>query len=435
MEGAVFSVKKDPVLIVDKPQSYIDEEIDIKVINCEPNEIITLKAKMCDDRGKNFDSKATFKASEDGTVSLAYAKPVKGSYSEIDSFGLFWSMEDTQSKHGDFFVKQNAKSVSVDLSLEISDQTLDMVKITRHFYREDIQKEVMESNEFTGVLYRPVSEGPYQGVLLLGGSDGGYLEPAAALLSSYGYTVLALAYFGMNNVPDNLIGIPLEYFEKTTHWLKQHPAVNKQVSLIGFSRGGELALLLGAVYDEYKAVIAVSPCSYVTSGMKNNIFAPIPSWTFNGQDLAYMKFSFPPSMIFSSFRNWILKRPSSFLSIWNRTMRNEQKIENARIHVENIHAPVLTISGGDDQLWPSEKFVKTMQKHLLHHPYQHKHFFYEGAGHFLAFPYSFPSLPSNVIKQLDNGMAINFGGSKSANAKVTIDSWKKIRDFLKIIDA
>ena len=242
---------------------------------------------------------------------------------------------------------------------------------------------------------------------------------------------LALAYFGMENVPHNLENIPLGYFETATQWLKKHPAVNQQISLIGFSRGGELALLLGATYDAYKAVIAVSPSNYVTPGMKNKTFAPIPSWTLNGQALPYMKFAYPPAMIFSMLRNWIFKRPSSFLSIWDRTMRNEEKIESARIRVENIHAPVLTISGGDDQLWPSGKFAKMVEKHLSKGSYQHKHLFYEGAGHFLAFPYSFPSIPSNVIMQLDNGMAINFGGSKSANARATIDAWGKIKDFLK----
>lgn len=422
---------KRPAIIIHKLHTYIDEEIDIKVINCNQNEMITLKAKMRDDSGKIFESRATFKANKDGIVSLSHVKPVEGSYNEIDSSGLFWSMEDSQSRHGDFFVKRNSNSITVDLSLEISGETLDTVKITRQFYKEDIKKEVMKSNEFTGVLYHPVKEVSYPGVLLLGGSDGGYLDPAAALLASYGYTVLALAYFGVENVPNNLESIPLEYFERATHWLKKHPAVNKQVSLIGFSRGGELALLLGATYDEYKSVIAVSPSSYVTSGMKNNTFAPIPSWTFNGQALAYMKFSYPPSMIFSTLRNWIFKHPSSFLSIWNRTMRNEEKIEDARIHVENIHAPVLTISGSDDQLWPSEKFVKMMEKYLSDHLYQYQHLFYEGAGHFSAFPYSFPSIPSNVVMQLGNGMAITFGGSKSANARATTDSWKKIKEFLK----
>lgn len=428
-------MKKRPAIIIQKLHTYIDEEIDIKVINSEPNEMITLKAKMNDDSEKIFESKATFKANKDGIISLSHVKPVEGSYNEIDSSGLFWSMEDSQSRHSDFFVKESSNSVTVDISLEISGETLDTVTITRRFYNEDIKEEVVKSNEFTGVLYHPMKEVSYPGILLLGGSDGGYLEPAAALLASYGYTVLALAYFGMENVPNNLESIPLEYFEKATHWLKEHPSVNKQVSLIGFSRGGELALLLGATYNEYTSVIAVSPSSYVTSGMKNSIFAPIPSWTSGGQSLPYMKFSYPPSMIFYTFRNWIFKRPSSFLAIWNRTMRKEEKMESARIRVENINAPVMTISGSDDQLWPSEKFVKMMEKYLSDHLYQHKHLFYEGAGHFLAFPYSFPSIPSNVVMQLGNGMAMTFGGSKSENARATTDSWKKIKEFLNTVHA
>ncbi|WP_217588880.1 alpha/beta fold hydrolase [Lentibacillus saliphilus] len=431
----VLKEEKEPVIIIDKLHSYIDEEINIKVINCEPNEMVTLKATMRDDMGKNFESEATFQARKDGTVSLSHEKPVEGSYHEIDSFGLFWSMEDQHSTHGDFFYKQNSDAVSVNLSLEISGQILDTINMTRHFYKEDIRREVIKSNTFTGVLYHPVKEGKYPGVLLLGGSDGGYLEPAAALLASYGYTVLSLAYFGLESVPDNLERIPLEYFEKATYWLKKHPFVNQQVSLIGFSRGGELALQLSSTYDEYKAVIAVSPSSYVTSGMKNGVFAPIPSWTFNGKDLPYMKFSYPPSMIFSMFLNWIFKRPSSFLSIWRRSMRNAKKLEEARIRVENINAPVLSISGSDDHLWPSDTFVKRMENYLSNHHDQHKHLLYQKAGHFLAFPYSFPSLPSNIIMQLGKGMAIKFGGTKSANARATIDAWREIKEFLKTTNA
>ncbi|WP_082684155.1 acyl-CoA thioester hydrolase/BAAT C-terminal domain-containing protein [Lentibacillus amyloliquefaciens] len=54
-----------------------------------------------------------------------------------------------------------------------------------------------------------------------------------------------------------------------------------------------------------------------------------------------------------------------------------------------------------------------------------KEVFYEGAGHFSSFPYSFPSIPSNVVMQLGSGMAMTFDGSKSANARATTDSWKK----------
>ncbi len=40
----------------------------------------------------------------------------------------------------------------------------------------------------------------------------GLWEHAAALLASHGYAALALAYFGVEDVPKDLINIPLEYF-------------------------------------------------------------------------------------------------------------------------------------------------------------------------------------------------------------------------------
>lgn len=99
-------VKKKAAIIVDKLHMCIDEEMDIKVIDCKPNEMITLKANMCDDSGKIFASKATFKANKDGVVSLSDLKPVEGSYNEMGTSGLFWSMEDSQSRHGDFLSKE-----------------------------------------------------------------------------------------------------------------------------------------------------------------------------------------------------------------------------------------------------------------------------------------------------------------------------------------
>lgn len=44
-------------------------------------------------------------------------------------------------------------------------------------------------------MYHPVEEGTYPGVLLLGGSDGGYLEPATALLASYGLYRASVSLF------------------------------------------------------------------------------------------------------------------------------------------------------------------------------------------------------------------------------------------------
>ncbi|WP_152657972.1 acyl-CoA thioester hydrolase/BAAT C-terminal domain-containing protein [Oceanobacillus sp. CFH 90083] len=267
---------------------------------------------------------------------------------------------------------------------------------------------------------------------LLRGSDGGMQEHAAALLASKGYTALALSYFNVEGLPKNLENIPLEYFQEASTWLKSHPYVNGEINLIGYSRGGELALVLAAAFKDYQSIIAGAPSAYITAGMKNGIFAPVPSWTLHQQTLPYIKFKYRFATMFSILKNMILKKPVSYLSIWDNTLENQEEIAEASIPVENIKAPVMFIAGGDDQLWPSCRYVEMMEGKLENtkRSKQHRYLYYKNAGHFLAFPYSFVNLPANVVMNVGGGMTMTFGGSKVANAKAAKDSWEQILVFL-----
>ena len=52
-------------------------------------------------------------------------------------------------------------------------------------------------------------------VIVVGGSDGGDLYTfVAALLAAHGMTALSLAYFGLDDLPKDLIEIPVEYFAR-----------------------------------------------------------------------------------------------------------------------------------------------------------------------------------------------------------------------------
>lgn len=63
------------------------------------------------------------------------------------------------------------------------------------------------------------------------------------------------------------------------------------------------------------------------------------------------------------------------------------------------------------------------------HPYPNVHLHYKDAGHFLCFPFTFPSMPPEVL--LSNGpFTLTFGGSANANAQAAKDSWPKILAFL-----
>jgi dienelactone hydrolase len=63
-----------------------------------------------------------------------------------------------------------------------------------------------------GTFFRPSTPGPHPAVIVLGGSDGGLREGSAAVLARQGYATLALAYFGVEGLPPELVEVPVEYF-------------------------------------------------------------------------------------------------------------------------------------------------------------------------------------------------------------------------------
>ncbi|WP_213581069.1 acyl-CoA thioester hydrolase/BAAT C-terminal domain-containing protein [Paenibacillus sp. J2TS4] len=98
-----------------------------------------------------------------------------------------------------------------------------------------------------------------------------------------------------------------------------------------------------------------------------------------------------------------------------------------------MQGPIMLVSGGDDQLWPSSKFAEIVMEWLTchHHPYKNIHLHYKDAGHFLCFPYTLPYMPPNVMLSPGGGMTVTFGGSDKANTRTALDAWPKMLDFLK----
>ena len=118
-------------------------------------------------------------------------------------------------------------------------------------------RQPVDKEGLVATLFRPIAPGRRPTVIVLQGSLGGMLEASAAVLASHGFPALALAYFGVNPLPPELIEVPLEYFSEAIAWLKTQPAVDAdRIAVMGVSKGGELAMLLAATYPEdIKAVV------------------------------------------------------------------------------------------------------------------------------------------------------------------------------------
>ncbi|TMD69628.1 MAG: alpha/beta hydrolase [Chloroflexi bacterium] len=426
-------------LVVAPRQALVDETVSIRVSQALPGQKLTIRARTIDELDKRWQSYAVFTADEQGVVDVGRQEPEAGSYEGVDSMGLFWSMRRVEKgKQRDaFFAKNTSAPLTVTIEIEVDGSTIATSSVERLFAAAGVRAIEAREQGLVGTLFMPPGKGPHPAVITLNGSDGGKRDSTAALLASHGYAVLALAYFKgasrkLEGVPAALINIPLEYFEKAIGWLQERIDVDSEkLAVVGHSRGGELALLLGATFPAIKAVVAGSPSGFVHAGIK---YAPtsLPAWTYHGEAVPYLpyKSTFKESMGF--FKNFITRTPMTMREGFLKRMPGEGVVEKVSIPVEKTQGPILLIAGKDDQLWPSDIYCEQVMERLSAHKFGYAYEFlsYEGAGHFLCFPYGIPSLPPMTRLSPGGGVTIDFGGSARANAETAVDSWGKILGFL-----
>src|SRR5205085_1292601 len=128
--------------------------------------------------------------------------------------------------------------------------------LERTFLGPNVLRQPVRADGLVGTLFSPAGASRSPGILVLGGSEGGLPEALAALLASHGHATLALAYHGVEPLPKTFVEIPLEYFATAISWMRRQEQIEpSKLSVVGVSKGGELALLLGATFPEVKAVV------------------------------------------------------------------------------------------------------------------------------------------------------------------------------------
>jgi pimeloyl-ACP methyl ester carboxylesterase len=333
-----------------KPLTSVHEALKIVASDLARNEQVTLTVEL-----GLYQSKASMTADAQGTLDTSTTGSADGTYTGIDPEGLFWSMiAPPQEPYPD------DKSIKVTLTRD--DGTTTTAEQKRVFAQGTTRRE-LSSEGLAGTFFIPQKPQGKAAVIVLGGSEGGHFFSAldAQLLAELGYPALALGYFGEGELPATLERVPLEYFAQARAWLAKQPeAQGRSIGLYGTSRGGELALRLGASSEAYKFVIANVPSGYLWSGLGTVNTA---AWTQAGQDLPFIPASggLPGTtkddqgrvayQLTASFRDAVAKATTA------------QK-EQATSAVENTAGPVLLIGGADDQLWPSCELMKVADDRL-----------------------------------------------------------------------
>jgi hypothetical protein len=403
-------------------EALADEPVRIRFGGLPPWGEVRLVATTTDDLGRAWSSDATFRADQQGTVDLERDAPVSGAYVEADPMGFVWSMVTAPGPPPAPFRKWTSEPLTIHIELETSAAIPSRHSLCRLFARPGVARTPVDENGLVGTYYAPEGDRPRQAVLVLGGSNAALMESTAALLASRGLAALALAYFGRDALPRALVEVPLEYFETAMAWLRARSGT-PSVSLLGTSKGAEVALLLASRDPAIRAVVAYCPSAYVFMGIVPGEHGPPrSSWTAGGRSLPFLPLV-PPRLEPSD-------QPGTTTPVYAAAVERADRtlLAECAIPVERMHAALLMVSGGDDGVWPAEPFGAAIIERLAAagHPAPRHHLVYPDAGHTLLFRY----VPTTGLLTMRGPAPFTTGGTAAGNAHALADSWPRVVDFL-----
>src|SRR2546427_3379094 len=279
-----LSPQLTPRIVVDQPVALYDAPLSIALEGFAPRTRVTVTATFQVAEATPWRSWAAFIADDGGRVAVTRQAPVAGTWEGLSPMGLFWSATPVPGKWRSAPPDWVMWPSVARLRAEAPGVAPAELTVERRLAGDGVSRRLVREAGVVGTLFLPPGDGPHPSVIVLGGSDGVISEHRAALVASHGYAALSLAYFGATDLPSELVNVPLEYFEHAVSWMQGQPWLRDGLLAVwGASRGGELALLLGATIPAINAVIA-----YVASGVLHGPFEPHdppdtpPCWTSRG---------------------------------------------------------------------------------------------------------------------------------------------------------
>ena len=287
-----------------------------------------------------------------------------------------------------------------------------------------VRRTEVRVGDTVGVVFEPAVATDHFAVML-GGSSGGIPEFPARRLAENGLCAFALGYFGAPGLPSALVEIPIERLQRGIEWFSERHAGGRAVGLIGFSKGAELALVLGAQPGgRISRIAAVAPSHVVWFGLKPA--GPDPdrrstqsSWSLGGMPLPFLPC---PPVVMPGFSERGLRTDVFF----DLSRHQPGDVNAARIAVERSAGPILLLSGDDDHQWPAVPMAEEIVRRMADHGRRDDvtNVTYPGAGHVF--------LVQEFLARLGPGAGprYDFGGSAEADQDAGKDAWRRIVSFL-----
>lgn len=240
------------------------------------------------------------------------------------------------------------------------------------------------------------------GVLLLAGSSGRIETERAALLAAHGAHARAIRWFGGRDQRPAPHEVPIELFMDELDRLRRD---HDRVAIFGTSFGAEAALVTAGV-TRVDATIAVAPSSVVWSGWNDGWSS---HWTLGGEPVPAVRFhdAWTPTT-----------DPPEYRSLYERSLAMDPALTAAAsIPVERILGDLVLIAGGDDRVWPGERFAEEIARRRTAHGAATAVVLHPRAGHRVVLPGERPAT---------GGVRMARGGTPDADAELGALAWPEI---------
>ncbi|XP_052041422.1 acyl-coenzyme A thioesterase 5-like [Apodemus sylvaticus] len=394
-------------------RSCWDEPLSIAVRGLAPEQPVTLRAALRDEKGALFRAHARYRADARGELDLARAPALGGSFTGLEPMGLLWAMEPERPLWR--LIKRDVRTPFV-VELEVLDghepdcgRQLAHEVHERHFMAPGVRRVPVREGRVRASLFLPPGPGPFPGIIDLFGVGGGLLEYRASLLAGKGFVVMALAYYNYQDLPKDMGVIHLEYFEEAvTYLLSHHQVKGPGIGLLGISKGAELCLSMASFLKGITAAVIIngSVANVArTLKYKDESLPPV------GNDLNRTKVTKDGFSDMVDFLNVPLEGPD----------------QKSFIPVERSDTTFLFLVGLDDHNWKSEFYAREASKHLQAHGKETPQIIcYPETGHNIEPPY-FPWCKASIHTYFN--IVVIWGGEPRAHAMAQVDAWQQLQTF------
>ncbi|KAJ8308252.1 hypothetical protein KUTeg_013126 [Tegillarca granosa] len=227
----------------------VDQIVSIKIQGLSAGRIYTIRSSLYENK-VNFSACGCYISNDNGNIDVQESFCTGGTYTGIESMGLFWSMKQEPGKRRNIRLLKGDILEPLKVTLSVYEgghtwktfyknkiQPVASTNINRWYKSKDVQRINVKSRRLRGRLFIPTGkdwfpgEGPFPGVIDLFGAFG-LTEIRAALLASRGFITYPLPFHNFEDLPAGT-GSDLDYFLEAVDYLSSHNLISAAVLING----------------------------------------------------------------------------------------------------------------------------------------------------------------------------------------------------------